>query len=143
MSVFAPAEREYLQSRTLGRLATVGTDGQPHVVPVTFRYDAEEDTIDIGGIGFASTKKWRDAQHNPKVAFLVDEAPEPGRACAVEVRGEAELHTTGGKEINPRFANIFAEEFFRIRPRRIMSWGLEEGGPQSGASFRPNARSTR
>jgi pyridoxamine 5'-phosphate oxidase family protein len=140
MSVFTPAEREYLRGQSLGRLATVGRDLQPHVIPVTFWYNTEEETIDIGGIDFASGKKWRDAQYNPRVTFLVDDTPEPGRARAVEIRGEAELHTTGGKEINPRFAN-FAEEFFRIRPRRIVSWGLEEGGPQSGASFRPNARS--
>jgi pyridoxamine 5'-phosphate oxidase family protein len=142
MSVFTPAEREYLRSRSLGRLATVGPDDQPHLIPVTFWYNADEDTIDIGGIDFASGKKWRDAQHNPKVTFLVDDAPEPGWARAVEIRGEAELHTTGGKEINPRFPN-FAEEFFRIRPRRNVSWRLEEGRPQSGASFRPYARSVR
>ncbi|HZY56615.1 MAG TPA: hypothetical protein VFE09_02315 [Rubrobacteraceae bacterium] len=82
-------------------------------------------------------------QHNPKVTFLVDDTPGPGRARAVEIRGEAELHTTGGKEINPRFPN-FAEEFFWIRPTRIVSWGLEEeGGPQSATSFRLNARSVR
>ena len=29
MSVFTPAEIEYLRSQTLGRLATVGPDGSP------------------------------------------------------------------------------------------------------------------
>jgi hypothetical protein len=38
MSIFTPAEKVYLQSQRLGRLATVGPDGQPHVVPVGFRY---------------------------------------------------------------------------------------------------------
>ncbi len=143
MSVFTPAEIEYLRGQSLGRLATVGPGDQPHVIPVTFWFNADEYTIDIGGINFAAGKKWRDAQHNPKVTFLVDDTPGPGRARAVEIRGEAELHTTGGKEINPRFPN-FAEEFFRIRPTRIVSWGLEEeGGPQSATSFRLNARSVR
>jgi Pyridoxamine 5'-phosphate oxidase len=35
MSVFGVAEIEYLQSQRLGRLATSGPDGQPHVVPVS------------------------------------------------------------------------------------------------------------
>ena len=35
MSVFSAAEIEYLQSQRLGRLATSGPDGQPHVVPVS------------------------------------------------------------------------------------------------------------
>jgi nitroimidazol reductase NimA-like FMN-containing flavoprotein (pyridoxamine 5'-phosphate oxidase superfamily) len=34
MSVFTTAEIAYLNSRVLCRLATVGADGQPHVVPV-------------------------------------------------------------------------------------------------------------
>jgi hypothetical protein len=50
----------------LGRLATTGRDGQPHVVPVAFRYNPDEDTIDIGGHGFAQRKKFRDVQQNPR-----------------------------------------------------------------------------
>jgi hypothetical protein len=36
------------------------------------------------------------------------------------VRGMAELSTTGGDRINPRFPN-FADEWFRLRPTRIVS----------------------
>ena len=57
----------------LGRLATTGRDGQPHVVPVAFRYNPDEDTIDIGGHGFAQRKKFRDVQQNPRAAFVVDD----------------------------------------------------------------------
>ena len=60
MSVFTSHEIAYLQSQRLGRLATVGPDGQPHVVPVAFRYNPDRDTIDIGGHGFAGRKKFRD-----------------------------------------------------------------------------------
>ena len=41
MSAFTPAEIAYLQSQRLGRLATIGLDGQPHVVPVAFRYNPD------------------------------------------------------------------------------------------------------
>src|SRR6266508_1455133 len=126
MRVFTEAEIEYLRGQMHGHLATVGRDSQPHVVPVTFWLNLDQDTIDIGGINFGATKKWRDAQHNPRVTFLVDDSPEPGRARAVEVRGTAELFTTGGDRINPRFPN-FADECFRIRPTRIVSWGMEGG----------------
>jgi pyridoxamine 5'-phosphate oxidase family protein len=37
MSRFKAQEIEYLQSQRLGRLATVNTRGDPHVVPVGFR----------------------------------------------------------------------------------------------------------
>jgi Pyridoxamine 5'-phosphate oxidase len=39
MSAFSHAEFDYLGSQRLGRLATVGKDGVPHVVPVAFRYN--------------------------------------------------------------------------------------------------------
>jgi pyridoxamine 5'-phosphate oxidase family protein len=122
MSVFTPAELEFLRGHTLGRLATADATGQPHSIPLTYVYNAAEDCIDLGGIDFAGGKKWRDMQANPKVAFLVDVAGADG-ASAVEVRGTAELHDTGGSAINPRFPN-FVEEFARIRPAHIVSWGL-------------------
>ena len=51
---------------------------------------------------------------------------------------QAELFTTGGDRINPRFPN-FAGECFRIRPTRIVSWGMEGG--TTSRDFRLNARS--
>jgi pyridoxamine 5'-phosphate oxidase family protein len=122
MNVFTPAEIAYLQDQLLGRLATVGPDGQPHAVPVSFRYDAELDTIDIGGHDFARRKKYRDVQRNPRVAFLVDDmvSVDPWRPRGIEVRGEAETLSSGGETLGPGFA----PEMFRIRPRRIVSWGL-------------------
>jgi pyridoxamine 5'-phosphate oxidase family protein len=86
MSVFSEAEVAYLQSKTMGRLATIGVDGRPHLVPLTYCFNAAEDTIDIGGVDFGNTKKWRDMVHNPHVAFLVDDA-SPGGAHAIEIRG--------------------------------------------------------
>ena len=140
MSVFTEEEIEYLRSQTLARIATVGPDGHPHVIPVTFWFNEELDTIDIGGIAFGEGKKWRDAKQNPKVTFLLDDTFGSGKdrqARALEVRGHAELHETGGNEINPRFPN-FAPQFFRIRPKRIVSWGLDEAA--TGRGFQRNAR---
>ena len=141
MSAFTPSEIEYLTSQGLARLATVGPDGQPHVVPVTFIFNAEEDAIDVGGVDFGNTKKWRDARQNPRVTFLLDDVrPDPRRARAIEVRGRAEALASGGGTINPRFPN-FAEEFLRIRPTRILSWGLAGADGTTPDEFRVNARS--
>lgn len=126
MSSFTDAEIAYLQSQRLGRLATVGPDSQPHVVPVGFRYNSEHDTIDIGGHGFTKRKKYRDVQQNPRVAFVVDDlaSVSPWRPRFLEVRGEAEVLQSGGEQIGPGFD----KELFRIRPRRIISGGLEGEG---------------
>ena len=142
MSVFTDAEIAYLTDGTLGRLATVGTNGQPHVIPVTFHFNVDEDAIDIGGVDFAAGKTWRDMQGNRRVTFLVDDTrrePPPPTARAIEIRGTAELHETGGNTINPRFPS-FVNEFVRIRPTRIVAWGIDgEGYGPDG--LRTNARS--
>jgi pyridoxamine 5'-phosphate oxidase family protein len=49
VSIFTSAEQAYLQTQRLGRLATVGPDGHPHVVPVAFRFNPDLDAIEIGG----------------------------------------------------------------------------------------------
>ena len=91
MSHFTPAEIEYLKSQRLGRLATVNSKGEPHVVPVSFRYNAELDTIDIGGRNMAPTKKYRDAARQGKVAFVVDDVLPPWQPRGIEIRGRAEV----------------------------------------------------
>lgn len=50
MSRFTAAEVAYLQGQRLGRLATVNEKGDLHVVPVGFRYNPDQETIDIGGL---------------------------------------------------------------------------------------------
>ena len=123
MSAFNPAEIAYLKSQMLGRLATVGPDGQPHVVPVGFRYNPEQDTIDIGGHNFAQRKKYRDVQQEPRVAFVVDDiaSVDPWKARGVEMRGEADILEKGGTSIGPGFD----PEMFRIRVKHVVSWGIE------------------
>jgi pyridoxamine 5'-phosphate oxidase family protein len=123
MSVFSEAEIEYLGSQRLGRLATVGRDGVPHVVPVAFRYNPDADTIDIGGHHFADRKKFRDVQRNGVAALVVDDVLPPWQPRAVEVRGDAAALEEGGKAIREGFD----DPIIRITPRRIVSWGLEDG----------------
>ena len=122
-SSLTAAEITYLQSQRTARIATVGSNGQPHVVPVAFRYNPETETIDIGGHdGFAKRKKWRDVKSNPKVAMVIDDivSVNPWKVRGIEIRGEAEILMTGGQSIVPGFD----PEMFRIRPKRVVSWGI-------------------
>ncbi len=117
------AEIAYLQSQRMARIATVGSNGQPHVVPVAFRYNPETETIDIGGHdGFAKRKKWRDVKSNPKVAVVIDDivSVNPWKVRGIEIRGEAEMLMTGGQSIVPGFD----PEMFQISPKRVISWGI-------------------
>jgi pyridoxamine 5'-phosphate oxidase family protein len=134
MSVFTPAEIAYLQSQRLARIATAAPNGQPHVVPVSFRYNPEHDTIDVGGHGFAQRKKYRDVQRNPRVAIVIDDLAsiDPWRPRMIEVRGTAEVLSTGGDTVG----RGFDPEMFRITPTRVISIGIEGEGP-----YGMNARS--
>ena len=93
----------YLGSQRLGRLATVGRDGMPHVVPVAFRYNPETDTIDIGGHDVAKRKKFRDVKRMGMAALVVDDVLPPWQPRAVEVRGQATTLDTGSKAIMEGF----------------------------------------
>lgn len=121
MSHFSPKEIAYLQSQRLGRLATINAAGQPHVVPLRFRYNAALDAIELGGRFFGRSKKFRDVQGNPLVAFVVDDAQGPGQIRGIEIRGRAQVFTSGGEDL---FAGA-DPEFIRILPTRIASWGID------------------
>jgi pyridoxamine 5'-phosphate oxidase family protein len=117
VSAFSEAELAYLRrdgERRLGRIATVGRDGTPHVVPVGWRYNAEHDAIDVGGHDLAATKKYRDAARSGRAAIVIDDlaSVDPWRPRAVEVRGRAEAVSEPAALI-------------RIHPDRVVSWGLD------------------
>jgi pyridoxamine 5'-phosphate oxidase family protein len=118
MSAFTSAELEYLGQRRLARVATVGKDGTPHVTPVGWSYNPEHDSIDIGGIRLETTKKYRDVQRTGLAAVVIDDNPSvnPWRVRGIEIRGTAE-------------AIEQPQPLIRIRPRRILSWGLDEESP--------------
>jgi pyridoxamine 5'-phosphate oxidase family protein len=123
MSVFSDAELDCLRSQRLGRLATVGQDGMPHVVPVAFRCNPDADCIDIGGHDFAKRKEFPDIQGTGVAALVVDGVLSPWQPRAVGVRGQAFTLNSGGKAINEGFD----DPIIRITPSRIVAWDLGDG----------------
>ena len=115
-SVFTAAELAYLAGgRQLGRLATVGADGTPHVVPVAWIYNAARDAIEIGGHELERSKKFRDVTRSGRAAIVIDDlaSTDPWRPRGIEVRGRAE-------------AMAMPTPLIRIHPERIVSWGLDQ-----------------
>jgi pyridoxamine 5'-phosphate oxidase family protein len=116
VSAFSAAELAYLTDvRTLARIATVGADGTPHVVPVGWSYNPETDTIDVRGRRLEGTKKFRDVARGGRAAIAIDDlvSTNPWRPRAVTVRGRAEAVHDPAPVI-------------RIHPDRVVSWGLGE-----------------
>jgi len=121
MSVFTERELEYLTGeRRLARVATVGADGTPHVVPVRFEYNAELDVIDVPGHGMETSKKFRHVRERGRAAVVIDDVAgrNPWRPRAVEVRGRAE-------------AIDGPPPLIRIHPEWIASWGVEADGKRN------------
>lgn len=124
MATLTPADIAYLNGQRLGRLATAGADGRPHVVPVSFRYNAELGTIDTGGFHVDTTKKYRDVQANPWAAIVVDDlvSVDPWTPRMLEIRGRAEALPIGGAALGTGFG----EALIRIHPEKINSFGLTD-----------------
>ncbi|WP_067502390.1 PPOX class F420-dependent oxidoreductase [Actinoplanes sp. TFC3] len=120
---FSESELAYLAGQQLGRLATLRPDGTLQNSPVGFRYNAGTGTIDIAGFHMANSRKYRNVAANGQVAFVVDDVPStnPWRVRCLEIRGTAEALDAPADSGYGTPAPII-----RIRPRRILSFGLEE-----------------
>jgi pyridoxamine 5'-phosphate oxidase family protein len=118
MSEFTDDELTYMRgARRLARLATVGREGTPHVVPVGWSFNPDLDAIEVTGHDFAQTKKFRDVRRHGRAALVVDDlaSTDPWRPRGIEVRGAAEAVES------PR-------PMIRIYPERIVSWGIDSSG---------------
>lgn len=112
MSAFTENEIAYMTGeRRLARIATVGADGMPHVVPVGWTFNHELDTIDVGGRDNGATKKYRDVARSGKAAIVIDDVLPPWKPRGIEVRGRAE--SVDG-----------SQPLIRIHPDHTRSWGL-------------------
>lgn len=122
---FTAAELAYLSEQPIGRLCTVGRDGDPQIRPVGVHLGPDDLSIDIVGHALASTQKWRNVLRNPQVAFIVDTvlSVRPPKAQGIEIRGTATALPGQGSTDDGLSGDII-----RIVPRRIISWGLDSGG---------------
>jgi len=130
MSAFTEKEIEYLEGQRLGRIATVGQDGQPHVVPTSFRYNADHDAIDVGGMRMSQTKKLRDIERTGRAAIVIDDVRPPWQPRMIEVRGTAAVIPSGGKA----FGEGFEDTIVRIKPTRIIAFGIDSDETRNARS---------
>ncbi|MEV6773709.1 PPOX class F420-dependent oxidoreductase [Nocardia sp. NPDC051030] len=128
---YSEAERNYLATQNLARLATVSPSGTPQIVPVGYQLNPDG-TIDIGG-PTPTAARYRNVRSNPNVSIVIDDMTpddpkevKPGWGRGVEIRGIAEILTV---EVPPVAPDWFSKEIIRIRPRRIRSWHIDPANP--------------
>lgn len=129
MSVFTDKELDYLNGQRLGRIATVGADGQPHVVPTSFRYNPDHDAIEVGGLRMSQTKKVRDVLRTGRATIVVDDVLPPWSPRMIEIRGTAEVISSGGKALSDNFEDTVV----RITPFRVIAFGIDSEGHGANA----------
>ncbi len=109
---FTERETKYLMEKQLGRVATVSSEAQPHVVPIVYEFDGRY--IYFSGWNIKKSLKFRNIQRNNRVALVVDDLAPVDRWAprGIEIRGVAEAIEKDGYL------------YVRITPLRKVSWGL-------------------
>ena len=120
------AERAYLQSQPLARLATVDGAGAPQNNPVGAFLDEETGDIIIGGHAMGASRKFRNVQANGQVALVVDDlvSRDPWTVRGLEIRGTAVALDDAEPPVP-----FMSREVIRITPTWVSSWGVDPDAP--------------
>ncbi|HLW84487.1 MAG TPA: pyridoxamine 5'-phosphate oxidase family protein [Candidatus Sulfotelmatobacter sp.] len=98
-----PASQELLHSKIPARLAYIGTDGSPRVIPIWFHWNGR----DIVMATPPKAPKLKALKKNPKVSLTIDDNTFPHKVLLV--RGTARLEPVDG--IVPEYATA-ADRYF-------------------------------
>ena len=120
------AERAYLQSQPLARLATVDGAGAPQNNPVGAFLDEQTGDIIIGGHAMGASRKFRNVQRNGHVALVIDDlvSRDPWTVRGLEIRGTA----VALEDVDPPVP-FMSREVIRITPTWVPSWGVDPEAP--------------
>lgn len=116
------AERAYVRSQPLARLATVDPDGAPQNSPVGVFFDDETGDLVIGGHAMGGTRKFRNVRGNPNVAIVIDDlvSTDPWTVRGLEIRGTA----VALEDVDPPVP-FMSREIIRVTPTWVASWGVD------------------
>ena len=138
---------EFIREHRVARLATVGSDRQPVVIPICYAFDGEQiyspidekpKSVDAGAL-----KRVRNIQTNPQVALVIDDYSEDwSNLIYVLITGTADVMqpSESGREHAravdllrvkyPQYRSMKIDQrpIIRITPTRIKRWTPGEKG---------------
>jgi Pyridoxamine 5'-phosphate oxidase len=139
----SPEERdEFLATERTCRVATVKSDGAPHVSALWFVWDGEA----LWLTSIVKSQRWTDIERERRVSVLVDTGRDFGELRGVEISGTAqsvgEVPRTGepheelveperlfgDKYAAGKFAHDGRHAWLRIVPEKIVSWDFRKMG---------------
>ncbi len=136
---------KFLELVLICRIATVDSQGYPHVVPGWYGWDGESLWISA----FRSTRKVRNIRYTPMISVAIDTTTNHLDNRAVVLEGKAELVERPRDFLREKTTWIYSrylgtegvlkEEpqswidddenlLIKLTPERIKSWGLQEEG---------------
>ncbi len=120
------AERTYLQSQPLPRLASVDAGGAPQNSPVGVFFDEKTGDIVIGGHAMGASRKFRNVRANGQAAVVVDDlvSREPWTVRGLEIRGTA----VALEDVDPPVP-FMSRQVIRVTPTWVSSWGIDPEHP--------------
>ncbi|WP_198412577.1 pyridoxamine 5'-phosphate oxidase family protein [Nocardioides mangrovicus] len=138
------SEREvdgFMRTERTCRVATVGADGTPHVMPLWFVW--HDRSVWLSSI--VKSQRWADLTRDPHVAVVVDAGTEFHELRGVEVRGEVEQvgDVPRTSRIDPELVEperLMASKYsrsgefvpdgrhawLRVRPSKLVSWDFRK-----------------
>jgi coenzyme F420-0:L-glutamate ligase/coenzyme F420-1:gamma-L-glutamate ligase len=133
------SERDYLEVRRVGRLATADAKGRPHAVPVCYVLAGDALFIALDekpkSVAPRRLRRVRNLQANPTVMLLVDDYSDNWQLLSfVQVQGIAQLVEPGGachaaavQQLRSKFPQyvsmaIDQQPLIRIDPTDVASW---------------------
>lgn len=135
---FTQEEIDYLRSQPIARLATLGVDEQPDVVPLAFEFDGTHFWVGGSGESVLRTRKVRNIEAGRhKVALVIDDLVsfDPFIARSIRIYGDAEAPIERVGMVGPGF-------YLRVTPTVSWSWNMA-GEPAGDTWYEPRRTSHR
>jgi PPOX class probable F420-dependent enzyme len=136
-----PDVEEFIEGSRVARLATIGSEFRPHLVPVVFVFDGNSFFIPIDEKRKKTAKperlkRVRNIRHNPNVALLIDNYSEDWTKLAfVMIQGKASIasKTQGDTQLREAYKKLMikylqyekvgvGEMCIIIAPKKVASW---------------------
>ena len=144
MPDWSPEARAFLERHRVGRLATAGADGAPHVIPVCFALDSDAHYF-VADVKpkrrpARQLKRLANLRENPRAALVVDDYAEDWRRLAwLMVRGPTRIvtdpimHARALELLRLRYPQYLAMSLddpvrnpvVRLEPARVTLWQAE------------------
>ena len=118
MAAFTETQKRFVEAHRVAHLATAGTNGRPHVIPVCYAFDGESLFSPIDDkpkrVGPARLKRVRNIQENPHAALVIDDYSEDWtRLAYLLVRGKVEI--VSGGPTHEQAVQLLREKYHQYR----------------------------